>query len=816
MNPRKSKVPVCGSWGLKVFRARPRRLVFLFQFCSVVALVLIWKASSAAEVDLSQLSPPANITVDFDRDIRPIFEHTCFRCHGTERPKSGFRLVNREAALKGGRDNSDDIVPGSSAQSRLIQYVAQLDEDIVMPPPGKGDPLTPEQVSLLRAWIDQGASWGAASVLPETTASATVGVRWLGVHGDQQKFRELVNLREGFGGGVEQFSIEQQKAPDQKVSAEGHFLFPEEDFRLKLAWSKTDFGFVHAGYESWRRYYDDSGGFYPAFPRPQFDLDRDLHLDNGRAWIEFGLVLPDWPKIVLGYEFQFREGTKSMLEWGNVNNKNIYPAAKGIHEHVHVVRLDVSREFGGWLLEDNARVEIYRDSLRDEQITTFSSGPGPDGFVQTREVYHHVQGANILRLEKQINDWWFGSAGYLYSRLEGDSTLDQATVDAQNAPVFGNFWSDQITLRREMHVVSVASLFLPMDGLSLSAGAQSQFSRQEGFGNINLDIGDPTNPGLFLLQPGTVRSDLDETKVTENIGLKFNRIPFTVLFAEGRLEQDAIGQFEQEAGSTPDIFLRDTDYSNDRKEFRAGFNTSPWRWIALNAHFKHSDSDSDYDHQRDVSPVGGLGYSAFIRHRDIQADEIETKLVLHPATWLKTTLTYRRTVSDYSVSTDPANDPFYGNVSPGGGNSSGVYRANTYGVSASVNPSQRWYFSGAFIYSDSRTVTGHNDVPTVAPYRGGTYSVIASANFAVNSRTSLLGSYSFSRSDYGQNNVQSGLPLGLDYAQHRLTTGVKRKLTKNLTAELRYSFFNYEESSSRGFNDFVAHGIFATFTARWP
>src|SRR5947208_3182209 len=82
------------------------------------------------------------------RDVRPIFEKSCFRCHGPERPKSHFRLDNRESALKGGENNKDDIVPGDSAKSKLIHYVARLVEDFEMPPAGKGEPLTPDQVGL--------------------------------------------------------------------------------------------------------------------------------------------------------------------------------------------------------------------------------------------------------------------------------------------------------------------------------------------------------------------------------------------------------------------------------------------------------------------------------------------------------------------------------------------------------------------------------------------------------------------------------------------------------------------------------------------
>ena len=100
------------------------------------------------------------------------------RCHGPQKPKSHFRLDSRESALKGG-EGGVDIIPGNSAESPLIRYVARLVEDVEMPPPGKGEPLTPAQVGLLRKWIDQGAEWGTTQAPALWAVSLTPAVRWV-------------------------------------------------------------------------------------------------------------------------------------------------------------------------------------------------------------------------------------------------------------------------------------------------------------------------------------------------------------------------------------------------------------------------------------------------------------------------------------------------------------------------------------------------------------------------------------------------------------------------------------------------------------
>jgi hypothetical protein len=763
----------------------------------------------AADIDEAKLPPPADRKVSFDQDIKPIFEAKCFRCHGPEKPKSHFRLIDRESALKGG-DNGTDIIPGAGARSPLVHYTARLVPDMEMPPEGKGEPLTPEQVGLLRAWIDQGAVWGATNPPVAFRFSVTPGARGIFVEGDKAKFREIEGVKEGAGGGVEEFTLEQQIGVDKKLSVEGRAIVPDNDYRVKLNLEKTDVGFVRGGFQEWRRYYDDTGGYYRPFSEPSFDLGRDLHLDIGRAWADFGLTLPRWPQIVVGYEYQFKQGAKSALEWGSVNGKNIYPASEDINERTHIAKLDLAYEIYGWRLEDRARVELYDLRTRHNDAASYTLGPQPDSTVHTKEGATHIQGMNTLRGERQIADWWLLTAGYLYSEFNGDASLNQTTTDSLGVPVPGNFWSsDQTRLERETHVVSVASLFLPAEGLSLSLAAQGDWQHQEGFGNVNLDTGDPNLPQFFQLIPAIVQSDLDTTRGEESAGLRYTGIPFTVMFGEARFEREDIRQFEHETGDVPEL-LQDTDATNDQRDGRLGFNTSPWRWFELSAHYRNTASATDYAHLNRI--VAGGGYPAFIRHRKIEGDEVEAKLVLRPIGWLKATLTYRLAADDFWTDTDPV----AGGISPGGYIFAGDSDAQVYSLGITLMPLRRFSFTGSFSYTDSRLRTAQNGDPSVVPYNGDIYSVIASARYTFNPATSLQATYSFSQAGFGQDNVADGLPLGLDYTRHGLMVGLTRRLTSYVASSLKYGFYRYSEPSTGGFNDYTAHGLFATVRVRWP
>jgi mono/diheme cytochrome c family protein len=115
--------------------------------------------------DLSKLPPASEKKgVTYEKDIKPIFDKHCFKCHGEEKQKGKLRLDSLDAVLKGSTDEDigQVVKKGDSAHSILVQAVARItpDEDDAMPPAkrdGSVDALSKEQVGLIRAWIDQGA-----------------------------------------------------------------------------------------------------------------------------------------------------------------------------------------------------------------------------------------------------------------------------------------------------------------------------------------------------------------------------------------------------------------------------------------------------------------------------------------------------------------------------------------------------------------------------------------------------------------------------------------------------------------------------------
>jgi len=124
----------------------------VFAFC----LLSIWFAPLASAAE----------NIDFNRDIRPIFSNTCFRCHGPDEKErkggsegaDGLRLDSTEGATRdlGGYAA---IVPGKPEESEVVKRITSTDPDVVMPPGKGGKKLSAREIELVTEWIRQGGKF---------------------------------------------------------------------------------------------------------------------------------------------------------------------------------------------------------------------------------------------------------------------------------------------------------------------------------------------------------------------------------------------------------------------------------------------------------------------------------------------------------------------------------------------------------------------------------------------------------------------------------------------------------------------------------
>ena len=117
----------------------------VFVLITAIAAMVTLKPSSAQSAK-----------VDFVRDIQPILQANCWRCHSEQKASGQLRLDNKASAMKGGISGVV-ILPGYSKDSRLLHRVRGEGGEKRMPLGGES--LKPEQIELLNRWIDEGAAW---------------------------------------------------------------------------------------------------------------------------------------------------------------------------------------------------------------------------------------------------------------------------------------------------------------------------------------------------------------------------------------------------------------------------------------------------------------------------------------------------------------------------------------------------------------------------------------------------------------------------------------------------------------------------------
>ena len=118
--------------------------------------VLVLTTSVLARSVTSISAPP----IDFNQDIRPLLSSNCLICHGPDEEERAADLrFDTEEGSRADLGGYAAVVPGDADASELIARITTEDEDLRMPPEGKGRQFTDDEVALIRRWIEQGGEY---------------------------------------------------------------------------------------------------------------------------------------------------------------------------------------------------------------------------------------------------------------------------------------------------------------------------------------------------------------------------------------------------------------------------------------------------------------------------------------------------------------------------------------------------------------------------------------------------------------------------------------------------------------------------------
>ncbi len=680
-----------------------------------------------------------------------------------------------------------------------------------------------------------------------------LGIGGLIINGDAAQFKQEHRMSGDVFGGIQDLHFEQAVGKDGLFSIDGHAIWDNNDYDVKLELSKPKVGYIKAGFTEFRSWYDGNGGFFPhnggTFFPPPFP---EMHIDRGEVWVELGLRLPDWPEITIRYSHEFRDGQKDSTIWGDTNltglavnpTRKIIPSFRNIDETRDIVALDALKTFGNTDVNLGMRYEhsTIDDSLNMErgagQLPPTVPPPGAQRFITQRDVNNLDLFSGHAITETRFSDSLWFTAGYSYTTLGSDiggSRIIGTHFDAnfgEPVPTLRPFDHGFINLagtsQVDEHIFNANVLWMPLKDLTILTAFRYTHDDRESDSTFlatdstpNVPPFTPSNPqgGAHPITPEPVAASAstDYNRFGERLELRYTGIANWLFYAEGDWEEEFGNRLEHQEGGEEagfELLNLNEDTSFLGQKYIVGANWYPMLRLNLSAQYYHKIASYSNDinsaiHQRLVDEDWNtddvnvritcrpkiptyLGTLAFVTRYDFVRTEIDSKLAVF---------------SDADILNEEE---------------SGVITKHVITEAITWSPLARFYLQANVSYILNQTDTPANNIdlvpntnPTVTNFRNDYWTVTSGAGYIIDDKTDFYTDYSFYCANDHFKNAAVAMPYGMGATEHTASASITRQLTKNMRLLLKYSYFNYRDVTSGGHNNYEAHSIYSGLQYRF-
>ncbi|MHB1308022.1 MAG: hypothetical protein ACYDC1_21060 [Limisphaerales bacterium] len=649
------------------------------------------------------------------------------------------------------------------------------------------------------------------------------------VDGNKGAFQQRVGLpADSVFGGVSDFHYGHALTNNWLLKLDGHGLFDNHDYGLKLDLSREDRGFFRAGYNESRTYYNGSGGYLPGADLWLPLSDNELFLDRGSAWVEGGLTLPGWPTLGVTYTHDFRDGQKDSTIWGQVNTpygaRGINASFYNLDEKRDTIESEITHKIGK---TDLGLKLTYEMGDRDNSLNLQQFPGTPASHVTQKEGVEsdlfNVHGWSSTWFNKQT----VLSAGYSYTRLDTDLTGSRIYGD-QFDPVY-----DPAVLRGpgyinlsgssqlDQQVANLSFMFSPRKHLAIIPALKIAYQEVDG-----VSLYQPFNPGVvsginlggvIIPDPGaagfvSTDSSRRQTTVGPRLEVRYTGVTNWLFYTRGEWEVDD-GDLDERsrlvdanvisAPSDTDL-RRDTDYQGLFQKYSVGANWYPTRKLTLAGQYYYQQRNQEYDNIADSTPNDATSFSrypAYLRANDSFTHDANLRLTWRALPNLTSVTRY-----DYQISTVATRADLLSIVDSAD--------LNTHILSQSLtwSPLDRLYLQGNINYVLDELTTPISETSgtpgLVQDSQNDYWFATLGAGYALAKKTDVTADYSYYRAaNYQSGNYQVSVPYGASDREHAISIGLVQRLSRNLRCSVRYAYFHSEDQTSGGNSDFDAHVI---------
>ncbi len=632
------------------------------------------------------------------------------------------------------------------------------------------------------------------------------------VSGSKASYQHQSGLPTGAYGGITSFHYEQAFDKNGQFSLDGHGIFDNHDYSLKLELAKPDKGYFRVGYTEYREYYDAAGGYFPTAAGGLSNPSTLDYIGRGDLFVEAGLTVPEWPLIKFRYDHMTRGGDADSTEYGTTlqpggSQIKITPAYLGINETRDLFAFDVSRPFGSTTVGVGVFGELDNDKYSYNVLMAPTAGSNHE-LIQQSTTTAGMFSAHATT-DTKLADNLRLTTGYSYSSLSSDVTgagSDSPIPATTSATDNGRYLNLVGALDLTEYIANISMLYTPWEDFAIVPSIKVRTQNQTGNSTDN-----PVSTAGVVYPLNYASSDNGELDVSESLDLRYVGVTNWAFYARTEFSENQ-GSINAWSDTPSSVLLTsyastfaNTDWAETVQKYTMGANWYPDRHLSLGFQYYHKIDGNRYD---TLSSSSAAQYPSFIGVQNFIVDDLNFRVNWRICNQLTAVSRYDFEVS--TVDTQPFNMPKI---------QSGDETRHMISETLSWTPLNRMYVQVGVNYVLDHTITPAQQDPVtssvVLESKNNYYTGNCTVGYALDNKTDLQAAYSYYRSDDYMDNAPAGLPLGAGGRETNVSLTLRREINKRWTASLRYAFADYNDQLFGGVLNFKANSVLATLRFRF-
>lgn len=669
---------------------------------------------------------------------------------------------------------------------------------------------------------------------------------WSDVEGDKEKFREHMQRQTPFSGGVDKFWMSEEGKNGFKFEMDGRALF-ENDYGLNMDISKKDLGAVKIKADTYRRYYDSTGIYYPYAPYV-YELKKELYTDRGDFLIEGTLALPNLPKFTLGYERMSKEGDQN-LPWGGwlrqapPGNAWILwttPLYRELDYVSNRAYFGVEHTVGGFHIRLRQEWEKFDGSEEHIEPGYYTSG-APVFYRFYNNALDHTTWTTSLDVTKDlIEKKLILDFGYQYQRTINDNNYDAdarnlvgAIYDTEHSINFNkndhNGWFGRHLAQADLtwHATDDLTFFAGVKYKNGDTESDSQ-RNEEGSGASGSDGNTGTSEEIWFFDTRSREETWTESVKASLACIPKTRLTFGADFEQSTVDYNwnaAIWTASRPGESLPGQgnWLWDANTEYKRDNYWLNVRTHPWSFLTANLKYKYKIVRAEVGEDADVASVkpGDPEYEPTATPAQYYPGRIEgwrrptheTKLDFDIKLGSRVTL---RPVGEYEISRYEMYDQIDHTEE------TARFTRMGYGAAADFVLCQNALLTLNYMrqdittdtQADSRTSSWFRD-PFTGAFSAGYYGGMIDDFDGSYDTLSSVFTYTWNKLVLRVNAGMTNGKGSWDTHSYWAGCGADYRICRNVSANAGYNHFSYDEDRNGGINNYSAHMVFFGVKARF-